>query len=534
MNLEDAELLSYSRSLSEFGEAFSYRVLKNYSVSARFRDFQNFSGVSGISSQIDTQALSLNDFQPIYINGEFFGSGYFTKFSNEIGTDVRQKIYSIDFVIPEKVDLFNLYGEYYSGVSGINNHDIQLVQNINEDWEFEKLEDQTFSYSRSLSVSMLSGVDPVGTAQNVAKLLYSGVLNLDDLSFFYPNYYNSGNLIYSESYDLFSLDFTFNQSFKFQSENPYTWLYTHTYSKDGPIASVSERGSLSASTKPRDSSVLIGFDGVLLNSFDRCSGIHSVYDSGCPLINQPTNQTVSYNNFEGRIDYSINFSNDNTLSTGCKTTITHNIDTSVGNGAIIQESVSIQGLGPRTYPTNQRYLNAKNCYQQMLLSSGDRIAAIASGINTPCLSGFVPTNLSINDSEWNGTINYSREYSSSDIYKVTPPFTSFLKGVGVNESVPLYQTFQIIGFGEEVLGGCKSGNSSLSEISTSVSVTTTGSPTIEEFLNFSYDYIEKPPSGHCGFISNGSYSFSSKSREFSLDIGYQYVNHKPLFDKSIT
>jgi len=539
ISIECAELLSFDQNLVSLGDVLSYRKEKNYSVKGRLTDYQNFSGVSGITNQINSQVSYLKDYEPIFLNGQLFGSGYITNIDYDQGVDVRDKKYSISFIVCEKLDLFNVYGEYYSGVSGIQAEDIHFLQNFSESWDFNKGADQTFEYSRSLNLSLESGVEtnPTQTAKNIADIIFGNGMNISDLEVFYPSYYSSGNRIYSESYDTINFAYTFSEKFAFQSGDPFIWKYAHSLTKENNSTVVTEKGSILAATRPKITSALIGYDGSIVGTFSRCSGVLSNYnfvdDIGCPLINSPVNQSVSFNEFVGMIDYDVTYSNDNSISTGCITRITHNVSNSSTSAAVISEKVEIKGLGKRTYPDNQKYTNAKNCYQSMLTNSGARIANIVSGAGQLCCSGFVPIKFSINDSESEGQISYSRDYSCDNAYKVPDPFTEVRHSISVNEGVALHQTFKILGFGEEIVGGCRSGNSSLSEISTSVNILSTGTPSLNDFLDLGYDYLEKPESGRCGFINDASYSFSSVDKRFNLKVSYNYVKHKELFDKTI-
>lgn len=537
--IDDAELLSFQQTLSTLGNVLSYRKEKSYSVNGRLSNFTNFSGVSGIQALTLSQISGLQDHQEIVINGQSFGSGFITDINYEQGTDVREKKYSISFSVLENIDLFNVYGEYYSGVSGIQAYDLKFVESISESFDFEKRNDGTFSYSRNLNLSLESGVgtNPTQTAKNLADLLFTTGLNVSDLNAFYPNYYSSGNRVYNESYNLYDCEYSFSERFLFQSGDPFVWTFSHSINKNGNATVVNERGNILAATRPKETSSLIGYGGAIVGTYERCSGVLSQYNFsdgvGCPLINSPINQTVSYNQFNGAIDYDISYSNDSSISTGCITRISHRLSNPVDGNLTVNESVEIQGLGKNTYPENQKYLNAKNCYQQMLLNSGVRISGVMSGVQNVCCSGLTPVRLNISDSKSDGRISYSREYSCDSNLRVPDPFTRIASDVTLQEGVPLHQTFKIIGYGEEVIGGCKSGNVSLSRVSTNVEISSTGTLDMSVLLSGAYPYIVQPATGLGAHISDASYSYSSADRRFSLSVEYNYVKFKSLFDRTI-
>lgn len=538
IEITDAELLNFDQSFIELGEIFTFRKEKSYSVKGRLKDYDNFAGVSGIQELISSQKEEWQDHQEIFLNGESFGSGIITDIEYNPNVDVRQKPFSISFVVSESVDLYNAYGEYYSGVSGIQAEDTKYLKSLSQNHSFENNGDETFSYSQNMSMSMESGLnsDPTQTAKNIATIVFNE-LNISDLNVFYPNYFESGNRIFQESYDLEGLEYSFSEAFDFQSGDPFIWKYNHTLSKSDNSIIISENGSISAAATPKSTAAQLGINDKLQATFQRCNNIYNEYsfsdNNGCDLINSPINKTVSFNQFDGSAAYSIQYSNDENIGTGCITELSYNINSSQNDSFQIIESVAIQGLGKRTYPNNQKYNNAKNCYENILANSGVRISGIVSGIETNCCSGFIPISLSIKDSESQGNIQYTRSYSCDDKYKVDSPFTERTCQISIDEGVPLHQTFSIIGQGEEIVGGCKFGNTSLSQINNNISVTATGAQSISGFLNSAYQCVTKPNDDTCGFINTANYSYSSKQNVFQLRIGYNFVKHKDLKDISI-
>lgn len=539
ISLTDAELLDFSQSFVELGQILTFRKEKNYSVQGRLKNYNNFSGVSGIQTLISDQKSDWVDYHEIFLNGQSFGSGIITNINYDANTEVRDKRFSISFVTSEEVDLYNAYGAYYTGVSGIQSEDVKFINSLSESYSFEKNNDETFSYSKDLSIQMESGIgtNPTQTAKNVAQILFNDPLNISGLSVFYPNYFESGNKIYRETYDIENLDYSFSESFNFQSGDPYIWQFSHSISREGNATVVTENGSIQSAAKPVSTAAQLGISDKLQATYARCSGVYNEYsfieDAGCPLINSPINKSVSYNQFDGSATYSIRYSNDDVIGTGCVTEYSYSIDSSVGDSVEITESVSIQGLGGKTYPDNQKYTNAKNCFADVLLNTGTRISGIAASINTQCCSGFIPTRLSVRDSESNGTISYSRTYSCDDKYKVGAPFTERTCSTSDEGGVPLHQTFAILGQGEEIVGGCRSGNSTLANLKNTISLRTAQNLTLSDFLSGAYSCVTQPESGQCSFINNASYSYSSSRKLFRLDIDYNYVKHQPIRDITI-
>jgi hypothetical protein len=535
--IEDAELLSMSQDLESLGNSFSFRKDKSYSVNGRLTNYSNFSGVSGLWGQISNQVSGLRDYEEIFINGQSFGSGFITSINYEEGVDVREKRFDLSFIVSEKVDLFNMYGEFYSGVSGIQSEDIHYLQSISESFVFEKNADRTFSYSKNLNISMESGLNsnPTQTAKNIANILFATGLNVSDLSVFYPNFQNSGNKIYSETYNLFDFSYSFSEKFDFQSGDPFIWKYSHSLNKEGNSTVVTENGSIISAALPKQTSALIGLNGSIIGVYERCSGVLSDYNffSDCSLINSPTNQRISYNEFNGQIEYDISFSNDNTITTGCITRINHKLSQNLSAALSVIESVEIRGLGRSTFPDNQKYTNAKSCYLDMLENSGVRISGVMSGYSNLCCPSLSPIKLTISDSESEGIINYSREYSCESNFSVPAPFKKISKEITTQYGVPLHQTFRILGFGEEVIGGCRSGNSTLSKITTNIEIAAPETLDFSVYLSGGLPYVELPSTGVGGFISDASYQFSSADRSFGLSVEYSFVKNKELFDRTI-
>lgn len=532
--LEDAELMTFSQTLASLGDVFSYRKEKSYSVNGRLTNYQNFSGASGIIDSADELLKYLSDTEEIFVNGQSLGEAFISSVDFETDTDVRKKRLTISFSVYEKLNLWNLYGDYY-GVSGIQNEDIQYLNSLSESFSFQKAPDSVFTFSRTLSLNMTSGIgaNPIQTAQNVANIFFDNVLNISDLDLFYPGYTDSGNSQFTESIDAQNLSFSFGDTFEFQSGNPFIQRVSHTIAKSEGVTSITERGQIKSAVKPKNP--IIGYESVIDGSFARCSGVLADYNfipSDCPLKETPLSQNISLNEFLGTVDYDVQYSNDHTISTGCITRFSYRVSSSQTAPTLITEEVEIIGLGSNTYPNNIKYQNARNCFENSLTSSAARIAEIAVPINTECCSGFVPIKFSVTDSQSNGSIRYSRDHSCDPAYKVDDPFSELRVDVAKQGSVPLHTTAKIIGGWEEVIGACR-GNSTLAGVDTSIRLSSPETLSFDQFLSGTYPYVEQPETGKCGFISNGSYSFDSESNQFTLDVGYNYVHYKELFDQTI-
>ena len=361
LNFENAAVLSYSQNSQFFGQVFRYQNQKSLSVQGVIRDEANYSGVSGIGYKINQFFSGDNDYQPILINGYDFGTGKITSVSFDQGNDVRLKNYTVDIICYESGNLFNLTGLYYSGIQDSNNAPYHLLDNLSEDFSYNK-NGASFGYSHSVNLKFNSAANvpqsPIGMAKSLAsKLIYSNV----PFGFLISGENTGiGRKTYNESYDLITNECSFVENYE-RPTNNNGLLYTLTNSferNENGIASVGEEANIKNVTgvlRPEYfNENWIEMGGLLTGAFSRCSGVFSRYAevNSYSLYTGYTTLSKTINPFEGVATYNINFTNNPAQLSGYSWNYTHEI-TKSDRYYNVNENGSVLGHGtPQTVGLN--------------------------------------------------------------------------------------------------------------------------------------------------------------------------------------
>jgi hypothetical protein len=526
---DNASLASFSHRLEYLGDNFNYRNTQQISLRGSLLE-NAFSGVSGIWEQMSGAIEDSVDFSEITINGESFGSGILRSLVFAPGLDVRNKSYSAQVEVFSTGNFYNLTGTYYSGLSGLGAFRLDLVAGLTESFDFVKTEDQTYQYDRNVSIEVI-GESGVQIAKSVAGLIYGQNFLLPFTNAFYPNFYlESGRKYRREVYNLEKGEFSFDESFRFQDQDPYIWLYTHSLTFSDKETSVSENGNFRLVDVSDPSTLNSLFASGLSGAYTRCNSIYNIYaTTGCNLINAPVSQRVNKNTFVGSMDYSVAYSDNPNNLTGCIWDSTIEIQKNEGTYTV-SENGSVRGQGIRTYDPNDQYLRALSCYSGIQSGVYSRIsgAFFTTGFNVNCQSGLYLSDSSWNDSEYEGLIDYNFGYTTNQGFNTsgTIDYTGLTTTIG--EPIALFNTHGILNE-KEIISPVYLGNSSLGVFSNDITIFGSGNEfSLTNFTNVARGLIQVPD-GEC-YLSDLEFAFSPKDRRFTMKVDYSYVDYRALLN----
>jgi hypothetical protein len=529
MNLlfNSAEVASFSHVLNYLGDNFNFRNEQTISINGIFLE-NAFSGVSGIWNQISGSISDAVDFSEIIVNGVSFGSGVLRSLGFDSNNDVRQKRYSAAVSVFSSGDLFNLSGTFYSGLSGLQNYRLDLLESLEESLSFSTNEDQTYSYDRNLDIKFLdlsNNNANVQMAKDVAFLVYSSPLLLPFVNAFYPNFYlESGRKYKREVYNLDQGTFSFGERFDFQNENNYIWTYNHALSYSEGKTSVNENGRLKGVVRNGFSSLFSTFNSGISGAYNRCQDIYSVYaTTGCGLINEPISKRVSTNKYTEEITYDISFGDDPRNVTGCFWENTISINKVKNDGYVVSENGSVQGRGQKTYNPNQQYLQALGCYSGIKSGVYDRVsgAFFVTGFMDNCASGLFLQSSQFTDSEYDARIEYQFDYTTNNNYNVSGKIDYNELVINDSRPTPTFSQYGIL-WDKQLVTPVYRGNSSLGNYGNNIVLNGTG--TIQDFINHSTGMFISP-SGEF-FVSELEFTFNPNEKEFAVNLEYSYVNYR--------
>lgn len=520
------------------GENFNFRNRKDLTIEGELLALDNFSGVepiwSGVSGIISTQV----EYSNILLNGISFGSGRLNSISFTPGVDVRRKPYTASFSVYSSGNISNLIQSGYSGLySGFSANDFKNISSLSETFDFQKNQDQTYTYDRQLDLSLLSGSPSAAQSQakNIANFIFQSDVTFPFLNSQYPNFYEaSGRKIYSENYDLIKNEYSFSESFTFQNSSNYIWTYSHSTSQEenGEIT-VTERGRFKGINNSNYTAALNGFNTNFSSHYTRCNVVMSYYYPSCSLKSTPISIEIERDTFLGEISYTVVFSTNPKYVGGVIWDYTHTCEQNDGVCSISERGTVI-GLGARAsrFSVASTYFST---YVKPYIST--RIASYYSGASlflaSTCSATFKEESSSITDSEFDGKIEYSYKFTNDSRIENANGINFSEINISNSSPVPIISIYQILGDrNSEYAVPVYRGNSSLGSFSFNVKIISSeATQNINYLVQTAKSKISQSliPSTEY-YLKDVNYRYDFNNKDFSLDATYNYVRNRTLND----
>lgn len=538
IDFTNAKVLSYNRTNDFWGEGFRFASKKELSIEGSIYDLTNGEGVSGIWSGINKIEQSDSDYEDIIIAGVNFGKGRVDSISFQEGNDVRIKGYTAQIVIFDSGNLFNLNGDYYSGLDFTNsNFPSQLLESFSENFDFNFSEDGKYTYSQDIDVKFISGAG-IGQDNNpieMAKLFASGLIYsspLVGLTGQFPSglYNNRGKRTYTESYNLISNECSFAENFELDTYS--TGIYSIRYSNEivtdeNGVTTFNENGKIEGIEIDYNTSAEYGYGTEISRSFDRGTGLCAIYlPSGAyPLIRTHLSLKKSINKVDGTIDYSISYSNNPSINLGYVWEYTHELSKIEDCYYQIKEQGKIKGIYPCSFdwPVSKE----EEAWSGPISSGASSRISGFYNQTTNNLNPLKKTSSSLRKHPFQSEIDYSFTYT--DNLKYTE---SGFKSVEVNVTdhlpLSLVNKFNVINF-KELVQPTKISQESRREVNISM-VGERGTP-LSGYLNKSKFLLNNlVPSGDDTFVESCNYTLTPQENQFTLNLGWVWFGDRNFED----
>lgn len=325
MNFQDVKLLSYEHRNNFWGDSgLEYGATISMSIKGYILNLANTSGVKNVFQACKSLADSLGSKQDIIINQVNYGLGKITNVSFDSGNWVKVTEYTVSIEILKEGNLTDLANDesfknkILSSISATSHFLEEFSESYSIDYSSN---DDSINGTHSIDIkySSLFPGDKIASAKNLADVLYSKTF-IEDLSkIAYKKPVESLRKdFYSETYDKIDGKCGFKRNFSYANS---TDCYTKqrslsvSFEEDG-IATITESNKINGNCLQPDlfGSAEIGFASEITGAFIRCSGALNNYkipfgiQSG--LIRDEVNRSVKRNKFNGEIEYSVVFSND--------------------------------------------------------------------------------------------------------------------------------------------------------------------------------------------------------------------------------
>ncbi len=560
MDFTCAELLGLNHSFELWGNISNYRDIQTLSIRGRVTGQRGRESISGVWTGM-SPFFGFTGYQPITINGYNIGTGRLVSASFDESTDVISKPYTATLEVLKTGNLWNFTGAYYSGFFGTNStsasgpafgpEDIRSLKYINsfqEDINYFSKKSGEYQYDKSWSMEVDGSYtgDALSFFESVRNKLDSEDSQTQLINAIYPSYYNGVSadpiVVESLTYDEINRRFSATQSFVFDSSNPWTWNYKHslTHSKEGFIT-VSENGDIKSSRESGSSNIYyanLGWQTVDPGIFSRASGFYQYYVTGqpnnvysgvCnPLINFPTQFSLSKNNLIGSISYNKSYTDNPSQQSGYSYSYQDEISMGLDGVVLVSENGRYKGQNSdRVSGFNQIY----SAYQDDI----DDIYTRVNGFYTGAL-GYLfscpeerPINITKTEEtyrEYFQEISYSYQFSDDrdiiddeNFYKISSNYS---------DQKPVLQVgyFNIANDAEIAQ---RQTQSTLGTFTNKIRVIGKPSTTLSTYISGAAQKIVEPE-GLEVFISDINYSLSPNQNEFNLSVAYSYSDYPPVPD----
>jgi hypothetical protein len=520
IDFSNADILAYNSRNEFFGDnLFRYKSTKSLTVEGNLLSLNNLSGIGPVWTQISGMEISGQDWHAVTINGQGFGSGIIESINFAEGqNDVQKKRYTVNLSIYETGSSNNFVSGTNTFYSGVSWNPFCEIENLNESIDFESEPDRG-EYNHNISIKILSS--NITGSINAAKAIASGLFLANNLTGFSGQYRSLGNLksYYTESYDLFSAECTFNKRIEVLANTTgnYTVGKTYTFNRDEDgVVNVSERGEIKALQEPYSPILYSAATTEMANAYTNCSSVFNLYQetNNYPLSTLPLVKGSTVNTVKGTLDYEVIFTNN--LNENATYFWNYNHEFSVDRNGIIISSEKGEVIGRGVLGVT-KYNAAVAAYDGTIKTAiGTRTSTLhdnfisISNVTVPTPNfRLIKRNESF--SEYLGRVAYTYEYGNDSTLGDAPFLKTDIE-VGNDYRVPLTRTVLVPGFMEVEQNR---GNLTIGHQRVNIGLRGVRGTTITQYLTQAKSLAA---TYNIGNIDSAQYSFSPTSNQFTLEI----------------
>ena len=462
ISLENPTILGITNNYSFSPGGIALRQVQNISIEGILLSLNTVTGVAGIWNQIKIYNSSgFNGLIDITINGVSYTGGKITSFDFNQGEnqDVRTK--------PTKIE-FEVYSEFGStdDKDYLDSYALQNVETISDSFGLTLAEGNRKDYTHSFSLQYFN---TTGSALlNASRTIAAGVLatNKYALSMLGSGYSNSYKKYYNETFDVYKGSYSLNQTLSYLNNISGNATISTGYSVqlgNGGVITLKEDAEIQGLVDDKYTNALSLFTTSYPDAFNRCQSYLNSFSgelspSLITLQNVAISRAVTRDQFLGKINYSIEFTNQSRLQSGVIKD--NSIDFKKSEDGFIESTengtYTAYGKTSANDPSsNTKFLSALNKYRtdySTVYTSpyNTIIPSLAQGLFT---FGYSPTkyfvlNTSLGCAVTDGRVTFSHQYSNRPIYD-TNSFKSISIERSEEDALAAIQVFQVPGFGPE-------------------------------------------------------------------------------------
>ena len=531
---ENVRLLTYTHTPVFLDAGLRYRIEKQLSLEGTLLDRTTQTGVSKIIQKENNIISGANDYDSVYLNGVFFGSGIVSNIRFNGGTMVRRDDYTYDITCYEDGNLFNALSGVYSGLSWDG---ARLIESLSESFDFEEDKAGNKNYNHSVAIKY-SNYASVASGINLSKVAASNFFNSTaGLGAFLGNYTSVGNIkkLYTENYNLIDCNCSFSETVSIPAIRDGNYSYQLSYSVEQDqegFVNVTEDLSIQGVIAPKYAGAVQGYNSLRGASYTRANAVYAAYNfSNTALFTQPISQSTTQDKFRGSIELSNVYSNNPKYLNSAIWEYTTEISRDEENYYTVSEQGSIRGFGR---PTVEKYQNALAFYNTYVKGPSandvdDRLAALYATTSRALPLTLIGQTSSKNESD--GTIEYSYTKTDNSQY-TTGNFKKREIDVTTVNPVHWKTVFPIFNYKEIVQ---TQQQTTLGERSISIHLKGQRGLAIDTYMTeaktLAATYI---PAEVDTFLSSAQYSFTPNLNDFTLQVDYTFPPAAPKLITDLT
>lgn len=535
IDFSNAKLLSYDHSNIYFGDNFRFGSRKNLQIQGEIYALENPSGIAPVWSGMSGFISSAVDYDNIVINGTNFGPGRIDSISFDPSVDVKRKAYTASLTIFTTGNLFNLTGQYYSGLN-FSSLPIHLLENFSENFEFSYNEQKEGEFEQSIAIRFASGAANSGTQNPIqlARLLASGLMNSDPgfplaLSQF-PGANLGSKKYVTESYNHITNECSFSFVNKVLSGiSGYGFTYTHNLNVDeNGIYTVAENGRVVGLDENLWTNAELGYDNEFPNAYSRCSGVYAAHHGNGNLNSQYLSLSKNSDRIQGVISYSVDFSDNPNLFDTYVWEYTHEISQAEPCIYNVSEQGNIKGRSTDCTFEN-KYNNALSGWAIIQTGISGR-AQIYYQDATDLTKSLKLISKTESKSEFQASISYGNTYTDNSYYGISG-FKKIDYSVDDKLPVPLVSKYLIPNVKELVQ---PANIATIGNRSVALEIIGDKNKTITGYLSFAKDFLNLlKPTGGDVFINDVKYSLSPLNNSFNIQVDWSFFLPKAFSDVTV-
>jgi|GEM_PF-2734012 len=461
ISLDNPTILGITNNYSFSQGGIALRQVQNISIEGILLSLNSVTDVAGIWNQIQG-SNTFDGLINIIINGVSYTNAKINSFDYNQGEnqDVKSKPLRIEFEV---------YSEFGSSADKdyLNSSTLENIESISDSFGLTLAEGNRKDYTHSFSLKYFNKIesDLLDDSRAIATTILA--TNKYALSMLGDGYINAYKKYYNETFDVYKGSYSLTQTLSYLDDVTSNATKSLGYSvqlNNGGVISVKEEGEIQGLAGNKYTNALNLFNSTYNGAFGRCESYLGDFSSELTpalttLLSKPVSTTITRDEFLGKINYTIEFTNQPRLNPTNIVIIDNTIDFNKSEDGFVEftENGTYTAYGPTSADNpsaNTKFKSALTKYTTDYSSvysspTKSNVVSLAQGLFTFGTSStkYYILNTSVSYNITDGKITFNHKFSNKKLYDTSAPFKSITVEKSEEDAVPSIQIFQVPGFG---------------------------------------------------------------------------------------